>query len=387
MDIYILDELLRRTILVDIYISLIWKERYSEYGAFELVTHNTRENAILFSVDTKITILQSQLVMVVETIEKKIDSDGTSTLTITGRSNITITEDRVAMPALTDLTTTPQWEITGTPGNVVREIFTTICVSGVLNINDVIEFYTSGSLNSVGGIAEPSEEVTFILDPDTLYATIKKICDVYQLGFRLVRNGDFSELYFEVYTGDNRTANQKSNTPVIFSEVMDTLSNVNSIISNAGVKNVAYVFGSNGSAIVYADNISSTISGFARRVLIVNASDIDIDPGVELTAALELRGIQELAAYRPTIAFDGEIPQNTPYIYGVDYNLGDIVELREADGKINNMRVTEQIFVSDIEGVRSYPTLSFDQLITPGTWLSWSATKVWDEVTEMWIDV
>ena len=168
---------------------------------------------------------------------------------------------------------------------------------------------------------------------------------------------------------------------------MDTLSNVNSIISNAGMKNVAYVFGSNGSAIVYADNISSTISGFARRVLIVNASDIDIDPGVELTAALELRGIQELAAYRPTIAFDGEIPQNTPYIYGVDYNLGDIVELREADGKINNMRVTEQIFVSDIEGVRSYPTLSFDQLITPGTWLSWSATKVWDEVTEMWIDV
>ena len=120
------------------------------------------------------------------------------------------------MPALTDLTTNPQWEITGTPGNVVREIFTTICVSGVLNINDVIEFYTSGSLNSVGGIAEPSEEVTFILDPDTLYATIKKICDVYQLGFRLVRNGDFSELYFEVYTGNNRTANQKSNTPVIF---------------------------------------------------------------------------------------------------------------------------------------------------------------------------
>ena len=153
MDIYILDELLRRTILVDIYISLIWKERYSEYGAFELVTHNTRENAILFSVDTKITILQSQLVMVVETIEKKIDSDGTSTLTITGRSNITITEDRVAMPALTDLTTNPQWEITGTPGNVVREIFTTICVSGVLNINDVIEFYTAVSLNAVGGIA------------------------------------------------------------------------------------------------------------------------------------------------------------------------------------------------------------------------------------------
>jgi hypothetical protein len=43
------------------------------------------------------------------------------------------------------------------------------------------------------------------------------------------------------------------------------------------------------------------------------------------------------------------------------------------------MQVTEQIFVSDSEGERSYPTLTITKFITPGTWSSpewnieWSA--------------
>lgn len=386
MDIYILDDLLRRVILVDVYISLIWKERYSEYGSFELVMHNNRENTINFALDQQFVILESQLVMRVETNEVNSDSEGNDILTITGRSTMILTEDRVAMPALAGLSTTAKWEITGTPGDVVRAIFITICVNGDLNENDIIPFYTPGLLNPAGDIPESVEEVAFALDPDTLYATIKKICDVYKLGFRLVRNGDTSELYFEVYTGDDRTSTQTNNTPIIFSQIMDTLSDVKSITSNAGYKNVAYVFGATEVAVVYADNTSSTISGFDRRVLIVQADDIDLATGPELTAALEQRGREELSKYRSVIAFDGEIPQNSTYKYRVDYNLGDLVELRENSGKINNMRVTEQIFVSDIEGVRSYPTLSFDQLITPGTWLSWDATQVWADTTEMWAD-
>jgi hypothetical protein len=41
------------------------------------------------------------------------------------------------------------------------------------------------------------------------------------------------------------------------------------------------------------------------------------------------------------------------------------------------MRVTEQIFVSDSQGERSYPTLTVNTFITTGSWLSWMNNKVW----------
>jgi hypothetical protein len=43
------------------------------------------------------------------------------------------------------------------------------------------------------------------------------------------------------------------------------------------------------------------------------------------------------------------------------------------------MIVTEQIFSSDSTGEKSYPTLSIKQVITPGTWVAWDHSEVWDD--------
>jgi hypothetical protein len=64
-----------------------------------------------------------------------------------------------------------------------------------------------------------------------------------------------------------------------------------------------------------------------------------------------------------------------------------VVETRNADGVTNNMRVTEQIFVSDQEGERAYPTLTLNTFINTGSWLSWLNNKTWSELTdEEWAD-
>ena len=97
-------------------------------------------------------------------------------------------------------------------------------------------------------------------------------------------------------------------------------------------------------------------------------------------------GRDELSKNQSLSAFDGEISQNGLYKYGVDYNVGDMVEKQSADNITNTMRITEHIFVSDKDGDRSYPTLSIDQVITPGSWLSWDNNKEWDDMgaTEYW---
>jgi hypothetical protein len=100
------------------------------------------------------------------------------------------------------------------------------------------------------------------------------------------------------------------------------------------------------------------------------------------------RGIDELAKNRKIHAFDGEISQTSQYVYGVDYNLGDLVETRNIDGVSNSMQVTEHIFVSDKQGVRSYPTLAVTQFVTPGSWVALPADKKWiDFTTEKWMDM
>ena len=72
----------------------------------------------------------------------------------------------------------------------------------------------------------------------------------------------------------------------------------------------------------------------------------------------------------------------------MDYYLGDLVEMRNVDGIANQMRVTEQIFVSDKEGERIYPTLAINQFVSTGSWLSFAPGRSWidydDDTTTVW---
>lgn len=275
-----------------------------------------------------------------------------------------------------------KWKIVDTPANIAREIFQKICVDGVISSGDIIPFITSGNLFPADTIAELMDDITVEISIGTVYDVIKEICDVYEMGFRLYRNYDNSELFFNVYMGSDRTTLQSTLPPVVFSPGLDNLTDISQFTSVANYRNVAYVTSPNAFQIVYAIGADATTAGFNRRVLHVDASDIDLPIGTPLTDALIQRGTEELAKYRSLSAFDGKIAQNGKYKYQVDYFLGDLVEMRDSDGVTNNMRVSEQIFISDKEGDRSYPALSVNLFITPGSWFAWDYNQVWDDILD-----
>jgi hypothetical protein len=316
--------------------------------------------------------------MTVETVEDSV-KDGKDILTVKGRSLEDILADRVARYALTDTTTESSWVITDTPGNVARTMFDHVVRSHALDANDAIPFLQPGSIFMEGSVGESSESITWSQSPDNLYNAVKAVCDAYDLGFRLVRNFDLSQLYFDIYSGDDRTTRQTTLNPVIFSPNYDNLQNITELTNIQGSKNVAYVISPAGFKIVFGENVDVDISGFDRRVLVVNATGIaagDPDADTLMTEA----GQQALAANRATQMFDGEINQYMQYKYGVDYNLGDICEMRNKDGVITYKRVTEHISVSDDQGDRSYPTLTADLYTGTNTWLDWN------NKTTAWID-
>lgn len=388
MDIYILDSLYRRTEVVDRYESLIWTERFSSVGDFELKLQSTLGNRNKFVEGTKLAILPSYRVMIVETVEDSIDDQGQQILTVKGLSLEAVLDQRMARSAMNDTTTNPSWTLTGTPKVIATQMFHDICVTGVLDVGDKIPLINEGSIFPADTTPAPTDSITYIIDPDTLYNAEKTLCDQYLMGFRLVRNADTAQLWFDIYMGSDRTSHQATLPAVIFSPGLGNLHNTSELRSLALYKNAAYVITPVGTRIVYPVDVDPTTSGFDRRVLIVKADDItDTDPVVAQALMLQ-RGTDELAKNRKVQAFDGEISQTSQYVYGVDYNLGDLVETRNVDGVSNNMQVTEHIFVSDKEGVRSYPTLAVTQFVTPGSWVALPADKVWNDfTTEHWADL
>jgi len=273
---------------------------------------------------------------------------------------------------------------------IANDMFDGICRTGQLHLGDKIPFLQPGSIMPVDTIVPPVDPITWTQPPENLYSALKNISDLYNLGFRLVRNFDMSQLYFDFFTGSDRTTAQTILPPVVFSPELDNLQNTTELTTIEGAKNVAYVYSDQGHEVVYPLDVDPDIEGFERNVLLVEAPTLTFEDehtptAEELEQHLIRYGNEGLSQNRGFSAFDGEIDQTSVYKYGVHYHLGDLVELRNADGVANNMRVTEQIFVSDQQGDRSYPTLVIYQFINTGSWLSWSSNKVWAELgSETW---
>lgn len=402
MEVYPLDPLLRRIDIVEDHESLIWTERYKQYGDFELTVASTQRSRNLLKPDTLLAMNESHRVMKVESFEDGTDQDGRRMLTVKGRSIEALLYDRVARNDLLGTTTTTGtgedavttdkvWTLTGTPAAIMRKIFHDICVTGILSVHDKIPLINEGStFLPATTIPEPIDPITVDLDPVTVYDAEVQIADIWNLGFRLIREYDTSKLWFDVYTGTDRTSGQATRPAVIFAPELDNLQNTKELTITENTKNVAYVYSPAGFQMVYAIGVDPEIDGFDRKVLVINATDVTTekypDPEDVATALIRI-GNDELVQYRASQAFDGEINQHSAYKYGLDYFLGDNVEQRNSSGVANVMQVTEQIFVSDQEGDRSYPTLTKAQFINTGSWLSWLNNKQWSELTtEEWVD-
>lgn len=373
--------------VIDKFESLVWTERFQAYGDFILDIHSTQANRSLLKTGTLLAMNNSHYIMTVETVEDSLDADGRRILSVKGRSLEAILLDRVAKESLSDLTTSPKWVITDEPAEVARKIFHDICVTGILDVSDIIPFIVEGTFMPTDTIPEPLDPITVELEPTTVYDAIVDICAVWNLGFRILRYFDTSQLYFDIYSGSDRTTGQTILPAVVFTPELDNLQNTKELSTVDKAKNVAYVYSPAGFLKVYPVGVDPTVDGFERRVLVVNANDVT-SSNPDVPGALLQRGNEALAKNRAYQAFDGEISQHSRYKYGTHYNLGDVVEMRNTDGVTNNMRVTEQIFVSDREGERSYPTLTVNTYINTGSWLSWKNNEVWDEqgATEYWVD-
>src|ERR1044072_5942687 len=138
MDLMTLDANNQPSKLVENYDSLIWTERYNTVGDFQLVSGNVEQFMTLLPEGTRLTLRESNQVMVVETHQIDRKKLTPQKVTIKGRSFESILDRRVAIQSILAATAGKDWTVsTKLPSDVAWYVIDQICRAGILSANDI----------------------------------------------------------------------------------------------------------------------------------------------------------------------------------------------------------------------------------------------------------
>jgi hypothetical protein len=368
VNLYTLDENFLRSDVVDEFHSVIWTERYTKAGDFNLVVPYTKANRAKLPEGGFVALQGTKEVMMIENVlmeDKK--------LKLTGPTITKFLDNRVVRYSPNHVDR--YYNFNMAPGYAMAFLVSDMCISGPYVSSSA--YGIDGPREIIPGLEmmsmEPGGPVAAIAVPyGPLYSALAQIAETYQVGFSMYLERSTPTAYylgFKTYEGKDRTSTQSVNTRVRFSPAVDSLTDIKELRSIAGYKNVAYAFapsnpvpGVTQSGVAYADNESAASVGFERRVLLVFADDLTTDKvggsAATLLSILNQRAKDALANNNYIKTVDGEVVPQNQFKYGTDYGLGDIVELQSYSGLLQKARVTEYIRTQDATGERAYPTIS-----------------------------
>ncbi len=349
MDIWLLNASYNRFGILDEFESFIWTERYSAFGDFKLVLAPTARMRELLLPAKFLGHSETDRIMVIDEVLDAKNEAGVKVLTVTGRSFEAKLDDRaVTFFNLSGIGLSTS--ITDTRSQIVTKMVGKVCVEGVgLSADDVIpELYTSDTSNS-------TEIVSVALKTQSLYASVKEVCDSDRLGFRIQLLSTSPRLRFNVFKGVERPS-------VYFSSMLDNFADESHLRSETNYKNMAYVVAKDNIRIeiVPAPGISVEATGLKRKVLVVDGTDIDPTEGTwdEFRTRLKQRGLEALASHQKVAVFDGELTAVNTFKYRTHYSLGDIVYLIDEYNVKSPVAVSEYIWAQDSQGLKSYPSFT-----------------------------
>ena len=333
MDIKILNKQLIPEAVIDTYMSIIWTDRYNLCGDFEVSIPANIYYLSIFHIGDYIVCDESEHVMIIEKIQIKSDPEEGDMMIISGRSVESILDRRII------------WGQVNFNGNVEEVIFKmlNICLGSEASNERKIPIITYRSANDA---YISSLRVDLQCTGDGLYETISKITKSFNLGFKMVLEND--RFVFSLYNGVNHSENQLVNPYVIFSPNFDNMLNSNFMEDISPLKTAALIGGEGeGSERRYME-VKSSPEGLNRREMFVDE---------EYNKLLIQRGLLKLVEKKVGMNFEGKIESSQLFVYGKDYNIGDIVQIENSYGYKTEARITEAVISYSGEGFFIYPTL------------------------------
>lgn len=335
---------------LDMASSVIWIERYQDYGQFELYISAEPEWVDMFTDgDIFLTKAGSERGMYVETIKLTEDEESGNYLTITGRSAELMMLWR-AMP-FSNFQDSEQFG-RYTAERIIRDVMERWLIndSVIFTNDDAIDFL---SIEASHGWEDYTERQ---FTGKTVYQVVQDLCSSFQYGFKFVWTGSGFE--FQLYKGIDRSFDQTENSYVIFSPDFNNLTSSEYLRDSSDYYNSAIVAGQGeGLDRVLVFCYPQDITGFKRRTIWADARQ-SAGEGNTYKAQLKAQGDAVISEHRKLESFVGEVFTEGSFKYGTDYKLGDKVAVENNYGIRGSARVVEITEVEDAEGYRLIPTLS-----------------------------
>lgn len=384
MDALILNRDFQTQCIVDAFSSFIWTDRYFEPGDFELYFPIPNAVSEYAKEDYYIWQKYSDRLMIIEEINISTDEDGPH-MTLSGRSCESLLERRVV---------------------AYRTILSGSLQDGIeklLNDNVVSPEDSKRKIPEIRFVKSSDPRITSLtcelnLLGETLLEVIEDQCQLHDLGFKITYNETDKKLDFMLYYGEDRSYQQTKNPFVVFSPGFDNLLSSNYLKTSKELKTAAVVGGDAnyeyGQEIVDIDG-KPNLTGIDRREMYVDGSSVELpNPTVnedsirtrlealgkteayiqeainkakeeaaaqlapEYRQQLMTYGLIELSKTYVTEAFEGEVEANLQYKYGVDYYIGDVVQILDEYGREASSRITEVVRSHDLSGEIMTPTFT-----------------------------
>lgn len=369
MSIYVLDATFKRIGLVDSYKSFIWTERYNEAGDWEVVVKSTKAALELFQVGRLVMKEDTKRVMMIQKIvEAKID--GLPSIKVSGDSLEGLLKARGAVYSLGVYNNGSP--LMRKPTQIFREIiFRSFVNAGIMPAPPADR--VAGTWPFVqAGLAESLPDVADSQDTKQSYDMIKDYLDPHQVGFKVIYTPDDREdpayfLEWWCYKGIERPN-------VVFSPALGNFVDVETLTTNVNYYDRVQYFGGKGAlygSYVQAKNYSSGVAHRSKSI-----RDTSVVPDEDLSQAGVVQILYQMAlaefgrGHRDQI-ISGNVIDSTGFTYDVDYNLGDLVTVRDSRDRSHQLIVTEHVLIRDDTGESSYP--SFSQIATADTTQTMSA--------------
>jgi len=349
MEILVLNTNFETVYIVDSFKSMIWTDRYNEYGDFEIYLPLTNNSDILkyLKQDYYLWLKESEHCMIIENLTIESDIEDGNHLIVTGRSLESILERRIIWG---------QKVLTGSLQDAIETLLNESIISPSITDRKIDNFIFEPSTDP--RITELTIDAQFT--GDNLYDVIKKLCQAHNIGFKIVLN-DNNQFVFSLYAGTDRSYNQNANPYVVFSPEFENIINSNYFTSKANLKNVTLVAGEGEGASRKTTTVGSA-SGLNRRELFTDARDIssDVDGGTLTTEQyiekLKSRGNEKLSEHTVKTAFEGKMDATRLFKYGEDFFIGDIVQIANEYGHEGRAYISELIISQNEDGISIYPT-------------------------------
>lgn len=352
MIVNVLNESFEKIAEVNEYKSLIFCKRYNEIGAIDLQIEATVENLRLFKKNYYLILNNRKSIFKIDAIEINTRENQDNSLIIGAVDGLAILNKRINTHySYKDSNGNMQNVFNGQVENYIRNLILFNFISPTQTVRKIDNFQMTDVKNFPETI-----DTTYNFVP--VGEEVLKTCKTYKLGCEI--NYEHGIFYFNLYKGLDRSIEQSENSRIVFSPMNENIVSSKYSVDASNVKNSVVPYDSkietqdkyNSSTFNRADNILGNKSGLRRDEMLVDIQDV-----VDLTSLLKT----SIAENKEKIVFEGEVFSEN-YVYGKDYNLGDVVTVQNEFGITAKARIVEVCETWDTTGYSIEPIFEYEEV-------------------------